>query len=305
MQGDNDGGTAKAEQELLLLWSAVQRDHAEARVPDQSNSAQTELSSAAPVDSFTSSTAVEQPLKSNPFHNGTLDDAVATPPQDVIGAEPGGEDAVAGMLCAAQSLAPFPDPDPSQSPHTCADAHSYGPRLCEPGDAQSEQGRWRSCWPRLVWRWRASLGPEHEPLASAPVAQGEERYSSDRSFFSVLGTTIADSTRVFGSPERAAAVIAVLLAFFNQIAASTSIINYAPEVFERVGVTRDKSALMYSALIAAAKTVGSFGGVTLRQPPPVFMMLMLVASGSCCFERCHALAARERRASVQAWRSWT
>ena len=268
----DDGGTAKAEQELLLLWSAVQRDHAEACAPDPTMQPRTELSSAAQTGSHADSSSAGVPLKgSNPFHNGNP--AGTDPQQDAIAAELGRHGSDPAVLRAAhESLAPYSSSDLAGGAQHGADAHSYGPRLCEPHGAGAHQRRGRGCCAQLTRRWRASLGPEHEPLASAPAAQSEELYRSDASFVAALGRTIADSARVFASPERAAAVIAVLLAFFNQIAASTSIINYAPEVFERVGVTRDKSALMYSALIAAAKTVGSFGGAA----PTCGLLLLLL-----------------------------
>lgn len=56
--------------------------------------------------------------------------------------------------------------------------------------------------------------------------------------------------------ERRAVRIAVLLAFFNQISASTAIMNYAPVLLKDVGVASSELAMELSAIISCAKTVG-------------------------------------------------
>jgi hypothetical protein len=80
----------------------------------------------------------------------------------------------------------------------------------------------------------------------------------------VLGAILRDAARLlFRGHERRAAAIAVALAAFNQLSASTSIINYAPEVLSRVGVHGHERALELSALVAAGKALGVGVGVPL------------------------------------------
>lgn len=60
--------------------------------------------------------------------------------------------------------------------------------------------------------------------------------------------------------ERRAVRIAVVLAFFNQISASTSIINYAPVVLKHVGVSTSAVAMELAAVVSCCKTVGIIVG---------------------------------------------
>ena len=57
-------------------------------------------------------------------------------------------------------------------------------------------------------------------------------------------------------PERNAFATALWLAFFNQATCSTSVINFAPEVLERVGVDSDADAVLLASAVSLCKLLG-------------------------------------------------
>ena len=57
-------------------------------------------------------------------------------------------------------------------------------------------------------------------------------------------------------PERNAFAIATWLAFFNQATCSTSVINFAPEVLERVGVDSKDDAVLLASAVSLCKLLG-------------------------------------------------
>lgn len=59
-------------------------------------------------------------------------------------------------------------------------------------------------------------------------------------------------------PEAGAFRMALWLAFFNQAFASTAIINYAPEVLRRAGVSSHRAAALFTSAVGASK-VGKAG----------------------------------------------
>jgi hypothetical protein len=68
--------------------------------------------------------------------------------------------------------------------------------------------------------------------------------------------------------ERRALRIALALAVFNQISASTSLINYAPELLQRTGVADSASAMLLSAPVSACKAVGILLGALQKLLAP-------------------------------------
>lgn len=81
-------------------------------------------------------------------------------------------------------------------------------------------------------------------------------------YWNTLWVMLLDIYVVLTGPERRAVRIALWLAFFDQGCASTAIINYAPQVLERAGVTDYGEATLWSSAITAAKV-----GHTHRQGP--------------------------------------
>lgn len=72
-------------------------------------------------------------------------------------------------------------------------------------------------------------------------------------YWNTLWVMLLDIYVVLTGPERRAVRIALWLAFFDQGCASTAIINYAPQVLERAGVTDYGQATLWSSAITAAK----------------------------------------------------
>lgn len=72
-------------------------------------------------------------------------------------------------------------------------------------------------------------------------------------YWNTLWVMLLDIYVVLTGPERRAVRIALWLAFFDQGCASTAIINYAPQVLERAGVTDYGDATLWSSAITAAK----------------------------------------------------
>ena len=72
-------------------------------------------------------------------------------------------------------------------------------------------------------------------------------------YWNTLWVMLLDIYVVLTGPERRAVRMALWLAFFDQGCASTAIINYAPEVLERAGVTDYGDATLWSSAITAAK----------------------------------------------------
>ena len=59
-------------------------------------------------------------------------------------------------------------------------------------------------------------------------------------------------------------VLALVLAVFNQAGGSTSLLNYAPEVFERAGVGGDERAMELAAAVSGMKAIGIVIGARSR-----------------------------------------
>lgn len=72
-------------------------------------------------------------------------------------------------------------------------------------------------------------------------------------YWNTLWVMLLDIYVVLTGPERRAVRMALWLAFFDQGCASTAIINYAPQVLERAGVTDYGDATLWSSAITAAK----------------------------------------------------
>lgn len=75
-------------------------------------------------------------------------------------------------------------------------------------------------------------------------------------FFKVLLSTITDTVVVARGSEYKAFYMAMILAFFNQAFASTSIISYAPSVLEHAGVDNGAISSLFTALIGGSKMLG-------------------------------------------------
>lgn len=99
-------------------------------------------------------------------------------------------------------------------------------------------------------------------------------HGMDESFARTLVHMLHGCWTVAFGEERRAVRLALVLAAFNQLTASTAIINYAPEVLKRVGAAvvtdaaaelqENRHAILLSALVALAKTVGVVSGAQPR-----------------------------------------
>ncbi|CAL8467848.1 g7386 [Coccomyxa elongata] len=104
---------------------------------------------------------------------------------------------------------------------------------------------------------RQRSGPLHKALASAADAM---RHLSDaldiQGYWRTQKEIVADVWAVVNGPERRAVRLALIIAFLDQGMASTAIVNYAPQVLERMGVEGHSLATALSACIPASKVAG-------------------------------------------------
>lgn len=91
---------------------------------------------------------------------------------------------------------------------------------------------------------------------AAAARENEGAAGSGQSFWRTLRDMIGDIHIVACGPERQALLMSLWLAFFNQAFASTSIINYAPQVLERAGVESHSAAALLSSTVGGSKMLG-------------------------------------------------
>ena len=86
----------------------------------------------------------------------------------------------------------------------------------------------------------------------------DEKSGSIASFVAALGAVARDAASLLdprcedSKPFRVAAA----LAFFNQATCSTSVVNYAPRVLQRVGMESRDDAVLFASFVSAAKLAG-------------------------------------------------
>lgn len=112
-----------------------------------------------------------------------------------------------------------------------------------------------SCWLRF-WRYSSpgkgcSVNALTSVSSPATFAPGEEP-----SFVHTLHAMLQDIREVAHGPESRAFFIALWLAFFDQACASTAIINYAPYLVQLMGVENDRQAILYTVTVALTKCFG-------------------------------------------------
>ena len=120
-----------------------------------------------------------------------------------------------------------------------------------------------------VEKERAQVGePDGEPEAGAAAdasaaADAPARKSATRGggihgrgMLAVWIRMFRDIRGLTSGPERDAFATALWLAFFNQATCSTSVINFAPEVLERVGVDSDADAMLLASAVSLCKLLG-------------------------------------------------
>ena len=133
------------------------------------------------------------------------------------------------FLCHSHPLqAPLVHMSASQSKHVCANL-CFAPPPSPPAP------------PRAFSR---------APLIPNP---GALLQNDQLGYWNTLWVMLLDIYVVLTGPERRAVRMALWLAFFDQGCASTAIINYAPQVLERAGVTDYGDATLWSSAITAAK----------------------------------------------------
>jgi hypothetical protein len=80
----------------------------------------------------------------------------------------------------------------------------------------------------------------------------------ESNYLATLWAMLQDVYAVACGPERRAFLLALGLAFFDQACASTAVINYAPELLRGMGVQESSSAVLYTAAIAITKAMGGW-----------------------------------------------
>jgi hypothetical protein len=259
LQGSSSEDTqAIAEHELMLLWSSIERDmnpqNGRLGACTQELGGSLEMNIRDTMHP-TSEGAIHDGQQMNPFYVDLTgdEDPTATTPESptAVGAA---ADATAALRHEAQSL-----------------VHRSSSRLHLVADAAEQ------CIAREA---------SHQTQLDAPGTSADPKGYVNGSFLFILWQTLQASVTVFASPARKAATIAVVLAFFNQISASTSIINYAPEIFKRVGVTHDVNAVLYTSMVAAAKTMGVLAGVPRDVPSSRYSAILYDMQ---CLLICHCV----------------
>ena len=86
--------------------------------------------------------------------------------------------------------------------------------------------------------------------------QGDVRKGGWWAFVVGCKDIIVDLRTVVGGDERKAFVVVMVLAMFNQASGSTSIINYAPTLFEEQGVESSAKASLIASSVGASKLIG-------------------------------------------------
>jgi Sugar (and other) transporter len=230
-------GTAAAEQELLVLWSAVEQDRA---TTGGTSAQQNALRYVSASQGSSPAGQRHDRQRANPFaaslhrDEGTGENMATAGTQDGDGMLHDGSKESAckagkEMLETGRNLKAALD-NVGDTVHV------------EDGAVQAEG----------LGQPLSALDPQHvqpQPLESA-------QYDATQPFLRVLWRMLQDTRQLIHGPERRAVLLTVSLAVFNQIGASTSIINYAPQVLEKAGVLHDQQAILISSLIAAAKAVG-------------------------------------------------
>ncbi|KAK9835166.1 hypothetical protein WJX81_002425 [Elliptochloris bilobata] len=165
-------------------------------------------------------------------------------------------------------------------------AHDSSPRALQRAlsDPQSPLFRTLSSVPQGLPPIRTRSNPE-EMTTDSDVGSIVKRTDTARllqaapGFWHTQGTVLAAVWHVLQGPERRALILALVIAFIDQAMASTAVVNYAPEMLMRAGLPSSDATLWTSA-IPGAKVLGV--GITLllvdsagRRP------LMLWGSAAC------------------------
>ena len=91
---------------------------------------------------------------------------------------------------------------------------------------------------------------------AAPAAAAVAAANQSQGFFRTLWTILLDVGVILKGEEGRAFKMALWLAFFNQATCSTSIINYAPKILERAGVSDHEEAVLFASAISVTKAAG-------------------------------------------------
>ena len=104
----------------------------------------------------------------------------------------------------------------------------------------------------------AAVGVDGEGVVTGRGSPtGEVEPGLEKTFWHTLCAMLRDMYAVVKGPERKAFAIAAVLAVFDQATASTAVINYAPEVLSsQLGITSERNAILYPAVIAVTKCIG-------------------------------------------------
>lgn len=157
--------------------------------------------------------------------------------------------------------------------HLLSDAISVT-RFLPPGHMHEGHARYQTC---TVTKQSAAGTHGTGVVVHSPRSQQLSQLMSQQNAESAVSHTAAKAVseagmhdQTFGhAAERRSVRIAVVLACFNQVSASTSIINYAPVVLKYVGVSTSELAIELAALVSCCKTVGIVLGMSIAATLPL------------------------------------
>lgn len=263
-----DNSTPEVEHELMLLWDAVERDRAALGGPSASGLSREDIAGIlrVPLESHDQPAATGHGSAS--ADAGPLGDSAAA---HIAAAEwrarDNGEGATAGNVFADQDVFADTASEASAGRKAVARApeHSGGGFPAE--DSETLVSIALEGIPAKA-AGTPARDAAHAQECSGGVAK-EHLYDLEAPFWRVLVRQLASSGRLLAhalaggeaadaeaAGERRAVRIALALAVFNQIGASTSLINYAPEVLQDAGVQTRQRAMQLSAAIGGFKTLG-------------------------------------------------
>lgn len=244
--------TAEVEADLMELWSAVEKDKAEAAERRKRHASgrlrhRRHLQQEPGEGLAAGGGGSGQPLQRAPSPRQDVEAAGADGNSSGRWNGAGGERAIVSIppqlpriRTRSMEALHLLDPPPQSGDNASSGRHvGPQPQPSRPGHGSAGAGAGSA---------GVSPGPAAlEHPASSALKDG---------FWSTAWDMMQDIFIVARGPERGALRMALILAFFNQAFASTAIINYAPSVLHHAGVQSGAAAELFTSLIGASKVRG-------------------------------------------------